>query len=381
MTVSVRALVAFALALSIIGGAGAAVQAQTRTVESEHGPITVTVLARGLDHPWGLEFLPDGRMLVTERAGRMRVITADGRTLPPLKGLPAVHAVGQGGLLDVALAPDFAASRLVYFCYAEAGDGGAGTALGRGRLSSDDTALEAVQVIFRQQPKVSGPNHFGCRIAFAPDGRLFLTLGERFKFAPAQDLMSHLGKVVRLNPDGTVPADNPFVGRGDARPEIWSYGHRNPQGAAIQPGTGALWISEFGPRGGDELNLPEKGRNYGWPLVSWGDHYSGEPIPKPPSRPDLAPPAYYWNPAISPSGISFYTGDLFPAWRGSLLLGGLSSQALIRAAVDGNRVTGEERIPLNARIRDVKPGPDGAIYLLTDKDSGEILRLTPAPPN
>jgi glucose/arabinose dehydrogenase len=228
---------------------------------------------------------------------------------------------------------------------------------------------------------VGGPSHFGWRIGFAPEGRLFLTLGARFRFAPGQCLMTDLGKGVRLNPDGTVPADNPFVGRGDARPEIWSYGHRNPQGAAIQPGTGALWISEFGPRGGHELNLPEKGRNYGWPLVSWGDHYSGEPIPKPPSRPDLAPPAYYWNPAISPSGISFYTGDLFPAWRGNLLLGGLSSQALIRAAVDGNRVTGEERIPLNARIRDVKPGPDGAIYLLTDKDSGEILRLTPAPPN
>jgi glucose/arabinose dehydrogenase len=287
-------------------------------------------------------------------------------------------ANGQGGLLDVALDPGFAQNRLVYVCFAEPGDGGASTAVARGRLSDAADALVGVQVIFRQAPKVSGAGHFGCRLAFAPDGKLFVTSGERFKFDPAQDLQSGLGKVFRINPDGTVPADNPFVGRADAQPAIWSYGHRNVQGAAIHPQTGALWTHEFGPRGGDELNVPEAGRNYGWPLVSWGRHYSGVDIPDPTSRLDLAAPVYHWNPAISPSGMTFYTGTLFPAWRGNVLIGGLTSAGIVRLSLDGQRVTDEERIDLDERIRNVRQGPDGAVYALTDQPDGEILRLSPA---
>jgi glucose/arabinose dehydrogenase len=315
-------------------------------------------------------------MLVTERPGRLRVISEDGALSEPLAGVPDVAASGQGGLLDVALDPDFASNRLVYLSYAEPGAGGASTAVARGRL--DGGALKDVQVIFRQQPKVSGGNHFGSRLVFARDGTLFVTLGERFKFEPAQDLSNHLGTIVRINADGSVPDDNPFVGRTDAKPEIWSYGHRNVQGADLHPETGRLWSLEFGPRGGDELNIPEPGRNYGWPLVSWGRHYTFIDIPDPPTRPDLAPSIYHWDPAISPSGMAFYTGTLFPDWKGNLLIGGLSSRALVRLTLDGERVTGEERIPMDARIRNVRQGPDGAVYLLTDQDDGGILRLTPA---
>ena len=245
--------------------------------------------------------------------------------------------------------------------------------MARGRLANG--ALENVGVIFRQQPKVGGSNHFGSRLVFAPDGTLFVTLGERFKFDPAQDNTNHLGTIVRINPDGSVPPDNPFVGRPDARPEIWSYGHRNVQGAAIQPGTGTFWALEFGPLGGDELNRPEPGRNYGWPLVSWGKHYDGTDIPDPPTRPDLEDAVYHWVPAISPSGMSFYDGALFPAWRGDLLIGGLSSRALVRLSLENGRVTGEERIPMGARVRHARPGPDGAVYLLIDSSDGEILTL------
>lgn len=363
------ALAAAALALAAVAWAAPKLMHRFYT----HGLKVVTV-AGGLDTPWALAFLPDGRMLVTERPGRLRIVDG-GRLSKPLAGVPKVAASGQGGLLDVALDPEFAANRLVYLSYAEPGDDGAGTAVARGRLG--EAGLEGVTVIFRQQPKVDGNMHFGGRLAFARDGTLFVTLGERYKFAPAQDPSGHLGAVVRLNRDGSVPADNPFVGRAGARPEIWSYGHRNVQGAAIHPQTGALWISEFGPRGGDELNRPLPGRNYGWPLVSWGKHYSGQDIPDPPTRPDLEPPVHYWVPVISPSGMSFYTGRLFPAWRGDLLIGGLSSQALVRVRLDGDKVVEEERIPMKARIRDVVQGPDGAVYLLTDDSDGAILRLTP----
>jgi aldose sugar dehydrogenase len=267
---------------------------------------------------------------------------------------------------------------MVYLSYAEPGEGGAGTAIARGQLNAAQTALENVQVIFRQQPKVSGGQHFGSRLVFARDGTLFVTMGERFKFEPAQDLSSHLGKIVRINRDGSVPRDNPFVSRSDARPEIWSYGHRNSQGAAINPRTGVLWEIEHGPRGGDELNIPEAAKNYGWPLVSWGVHYSGQAIPKPPTRPDLAQSIYQWTPVISPSGMAFYTADAFPAWRGNLLLGGLSSEAVTRLTLDGDRVTAEERIPIGVRVRDVRQGPDGAVYVLTDESDGALLRLTPA---
>ncbi|MBW7851647.1 MAG: PQQ-dependent sugar dehydrogenase [Rhodospirillales bacterium] len=350
--------------------------AQERVLDTEQGRIRVEDFAQGLSHPWSLAFLPDGRALVTERLGRLRLVGADGVLSEPLAGVPEVFARGQGGLLDVALSPDFAESRMVYLSFAEPGEGGAGTAVARGRLG--EGRLEEMQVVFRMRPKVDGPNHFGSRLAFAPDGRLFVTLGERFKFEPAQDVSNHLGTIVRIEPDGGVPPDNPFVGRAGALPEIWSYGHRNVQGAAIHPETGALWTHEFGPRGGDELNIPQPGRNYGWPLVSWGRHYGGTSIPDPPTRPDLAPSIHHWTPAISPSGMAFYTATAIPGWRGNLLIGGLGSEALVRLTLDGERVTGEERMPMDARIRDVRQGPDGAVYLLTDADDGKILRLTAA---
>jgi glucose/arabinose dehydrogenase len=352
--------------------------ARSPNPEPVEAPIRVATVAEGLEHPWGLAFLPDGRMLVTERPGRLRMVAQGGQVSPPLKGVPQVFAEGQGGLLDVALDPAFTSNRLVYLSYAEPGEGVAGTAVARGRLNEAGTALDGVQIIFRQQPKVTEGYHFGSRLAFAPDGTLFVTFGERFKFMPAQDLSSHLGKIVRINPDGSVPHDNPFVGRDDARPEIWSYGHRNVQGVAIHPKTGVLWENEFGPMGGDELNIPEAGRNYGWPLVSWGQHYNGDDIPDPPTRPELADAIYYWNPVISPSGMTFYTGDAFPDWRGNLLIAGLSSEALVRLTLDGQRVTGEARIAMGTRIRDVKQGPDELIYLLTDEPDGRVLKIAPA---
>jgi glucose/arabinose dehydrogenase len=364
-------------ALALLVQACAATAAD-RTLDTQTGPVRIETVTSGLSHPWAVAFLPDRAMLVTERDGRLRLVTAAGQISPPLGGVPPVFAQGQGGLLDIAIEPQFADSRRVYFSYAEAGEGGAGTAVARGRLNAARTALEDVEVIFRQLPKVSGGLHFGSRLVFARDGTLFITLGERFKFEPAQDLNSHLGKIVRINRDGSVPRDNPFVGRAGARPEIWSYGHRNSQGGALNPQTGVLWEIEHGPRGGDELNIPEAGKNYGWPLVSWGVHYNGQEIPKPPTRPDLAQSIYQWTPSISPSGMAFYTGDAFQAWRGNLLVGGLTSHAVTRLTLDGARVTGEERIPIGARVRDVRQGPDGAIYVLTDEADGALLRLTPA---
>ena len=355
--------------------AGCAATAADGVIQTQTGGVRVETVAGRLAHPWGLAFLPDGRMLVTERPGRLRLVATDGRVSEALRGVPRVHARGQGGLLDVAIDPDFASNRLVYLCYAEPGEGGASTAAARGRLEGD--GLQNLQVIFRQQPKVDGSNHFGCRLVFTRDRKLFITLAERFKFDPAQDLMSHLGKIVRINPDGSVPNDNPFVGRNDARPEIWSYGHRNIQGADLHPETGKLWTDEMGPRGGDELNIPQAGRNYGWPLVSWGEHYDGRPIPKPPTRPDLADAIKHWVPAISPSGMAFYTGAMFPGWRGNLLIGGLTTDGVVRVTLDGERVTGEERLDLGGPIRHVRQGPDGAVYLLTDDSDGKIVRLTP----
>jgi glucose/arabinose dehydrogenase len=364
------------LTLVLVAAATSAAIAEDRVLATKTGPVRVETVAGDLAHPWGLAFLPDGRILVTEREGRLRIVTVDGRLSAPVAGVPEVFAEGQGGLLDVAVGPDFAADRRIYLCYAEAGEGGASTAAARGRLAED--ALTEVEVIFRQQPKMSGANHFGCRLVFARDGRLFVTLGERFKFEPAQDLANHIGKIVRIEAGGGVPADNPFVGRSDVRPEIWSYGHRNVQGAALHPSTGVLWTNEFGPRGGDELNIPEAGRNYGWPLVSWGRHYSLVDIPDPPTRPDLAGSVHHWTPSISPSGMIFYTGELFPAWRGDLLIAALTEEALVRLTLDGERVAGEERIGMGDRIRDVEQGPDGAVYLLTDQPDGAILRLAPA---
>jgi len=352
--------------------------AEDTMIDTKQGAIKVETVAGGLDHPWGLTFLPDGRMLVTERPGRLRLVAQDGKISEPLKGVPEVFAEGQGGLLDVALDPNFGSNGVVYLSYSELGERGAGTAVARAKLG--DNGLDDVQVIFRQEPKVDGGNHFGSRLAFSPDGKLFVTLGERFKFAPAQDLGTHLGKVVRINSDGSVPQDNPFVGQKGALPEIWSYGHRNPQGAAIHPETGKLWENEFGPLGGDELNIPAAGANYGWPVVSWGKHYNGTDIPDPPTHPEFADAIYHWNPVISPSGMTFYTADAIPGWKGNLLIGGLSSEAIVRLVLDGEKVTEEERIPMGTRIRDVSQGPDGAVYALTDEGDGKILRLTAGSP-
>ncbi len=340
-------------------------------------PRVVTV-ASGLQNPWGLAFLPDGRMLVTERPGRMRIVAADGKLGAPITGLPEVAASGQGGLLDVAVDPRFADNRLVYWSYAEPDrEGGAGTAVARGRL--DGNAFADVQVIFRQRPKASGGNHFGSRLVFARDGRLFITLGDRFRLRDqAQTLDNHLGKVVRIEADGKVPADNPFVGKAGALPEIWSYGHRNVQGAALHPATGALWTHEHGPQGGDELNLTAAGRNHGWPVITQGREYGiGTRIGEGTTRADIAEAATTWVPSIAPSGMAFVDSPRYPAWRGSVLVGALKTQLLVRLEMDANKVVREHRLlaSLGARIRDVRQGPDGWIYLLTDSSEGKLLRL------
>jgi glucose/arabinose dehydrogenase len=343
------------------------------------GVVRVETVARGLEHPWALAFLPDGRMLVSERPGRLRIVTTNGRVSEPLARVPEVFARGQGGLLDVALDPRFAANGLVYFSYAEPGPGGAGTAVARGRLRED--RLEGVQVIYRQQPKVEGAAHFGSRLAFARDGTLFITQGDRYSYREqAQDLSVGFGKIIRINSDGSLPRDNPFVGRGDARPEIWSYGHRNVQAAALDPRTGQLWTVEHGARGGDELNHPEAGKNYGWPVITYGVDYSGAKIGEGTAKAGMEQPVYYWDPVIAPSGMAFYTGDAFPDWKGSILIGSLTPGALVRLTMKDGKVAREERYlgELNERIRDVRQGPDGMVYLVTDNRDGRVLRVVPA---
>jgi len=349
--------------------------AQPRVIETETGNIRVETVASGLAHPWAIAFLPDGRMLVTERPGALRILDAAHNLSEPLSGLPEVFAERQGGLLDVAVDPDFESNRFIYLTFAEPGQGGASTAVARGVLG--EGGIEDVEVIFRQEPKVGGGAHFGSRLVFNGDGTLFVTTGDRFQFDPAQDLSNHIGAIVRINPDGSVPDDNPFLDQEGVRPEIWSYGHRNVQGAALNPETGELWAHEHGPRGGDEVNIARAGENYGWPLVSWGNHYGGTAIPDPPTRPQFAEAIHYWNPSIAPSGMTFYTGDVFPDWRGNLLLGALVARALVRLSLDGQEVTNEERIELGARVRDVRQGPDGAVYVATDEANGRILRLIP----
>ncbi|PWC59378.1 hypothetical protein TSH7_19020 [Azospirillum sp. TSH7] len=376
LTLSAPSPVAALVAAGLFATGPALAQA-VKTVPTSAGPVEVSRFADGLERPWGIDFLPDGRALVTEKPGRLRIMARDGSLSPPLAGTPKVFAQGQGGLMDVAADPDFARNRTVYLAYAEPGENGtAGTALGRGTLG--ESGIEDFQVIFRQSPKVDGGNHFGTRIAFAPDGHLFLTLGERYKFDPAQKRDNTLGKVVRLNRDGSLPKDNPFAGEGKTAGAIWSYGHRNIEAAAIDPRSGSLWIGEMGPLGGDELNRPEAGRNYGWPVVSWGKHYDGRDIPDPPTRKDFADAAIHWTPVISPSGMVFYTGGLFRDWQGSALLGGLSARGLVRVAIDGSSAKEVERIPLDARIRDVAQGPDDALYVITDAADGVVLRLAPA---
>ena len=349
---------------------------QKDSMTASAGDISVNDVVGGLDHPWGMAFLPDGRLLVTERdAGALRIVDRDGKLSGQVKGTPYVSTFGQGGMLDVALDPDFASNGYVYLSYAEPGDGGASTALGRGVMQGD--SLAGFEVLFSQVPKMEGPNHFGSRIAFLPDGTLALTTGERFEFTPAQDLSNQLGTVVRINRDGSVPADNPFVGQEGARPEIWSYGHRNVQAAAVDPATGNLWVVEMGPLGGDELNLIQKGANYGWPVVSWGKNYDGSEIPDPPTHPEFTDAVKQWTPVISPNGMVFYDGSVFPEWQGSAFVGSLSRQALMRLTIMGDQVVGEEQLDLNARIRDVEVGPDGLLYVLTDADDGHVWRIAP----
>jgi glucose/arabinose dehydrogenase len=361
----------------------ASATAGAQEFKTENGQIRVVSVASGLEHPWGLAFLPDGRMLVTERPGRLRIIGPDGALSQPAEGVPAVYETGQGGLLDVALDPKFTDNRLVYLSYSEPDGTLAGTAVARGKLVEGEggpARLENVQVIFRQQPKVKGPNHWGSRLVFAPDGTLFVTLGERFQRDRSQNLNEHLGKLVRIDPDGSVPTDNPFVARDGVRPEIFSFGHRNIQGAALHPQTQRLWVVDHGARGGDEINVPEAGKNYGWPIVTFGRDYSGLKIGEGTSKPGLELPIYYWDPSIAPSGMTFYTGDRFPAWKGDLFVGALAGQLLARLELDGTRVVHEERLleDLGERIRDVRQGPDGLLYLLTDSSEGRVLRIEPA---
>ena len=364
------------ISLAVLLAVPAAFAAENaRVIDTKSGRIAVETVASGLNNPWSLAFLPDGRMLVSERAGRLRIVTRQGALSAPLAGVPDVYSSGQGGLLDIALAPDFASSRLVYFSFGEPGEGGASTAVGRARLGED--RLQDMTVIFRSLPKSGGGAHFGSRLAFARDGKLFVTTGDRFQFDPAQDLSTHTGKVLRINADGSVPSDNPLVGRPNARPEIWSWGHRNVEGAAIHPETGRLWTHEMGPAGGDELNVTESGRNYGWPLVSWGRHYDGRDIPDPPTRPDFGQSIRHWVPVIAPSGMAFYTGDAIPAWKGNLLIGGMVARSIVRLTLNGEQVASEERVPMGGRIRDVRQGPDGAVYAI-DESNGTILRLTAA---
>jgi glucose/arabinose dehydrogenase len=370
--------------------------AQAEAVKSGDPKLNIESLAK-LDNPWGMAFLPDGRLLITEKPGRLRIYE-NGKLSEPVSGVPEVVYRDQGGLLDVAVDPDFAKNKFVYFSYSEAAAEQPkvesderdprvgqeqdlkdtvlkGLAVARGTL--DGNALSDVKVIWRQEPKMIGRGHFGGRVLFAADGKLFITSGDRQRFDPAQDLSANLGKVVRINPDGSSPEDNPFAGRKGARADIWSFGHRNMLGAAIHPESKELWINEMGPKGGDELNVIEKGANYGWPIVSDGDHYNNARIPDHKTRPEFKRPIKTWTPVISPSGLIFYGGDLFSGWRGNLVMGGLSSEGLIRLTLDGNKITDEEQIGMDRRIRDLIEAPDGGILVVSDGDEGELLRLTP----
>lgn len=342
----------------------------------------VVVLAKGLEQPWAVEPLPGGELLVTEKPGRLRVVSAKGEVRQPVTGVPAVDDRGQGGLLDIALSPAFASDRTIYLSYTEPRQGGNGTSVARAVLSPDRRSLEEVRVILRVMPTYDGTMHYGSRLVFGPDGMLYVTTGERSDSSMrkySQQLDSHLGKILRIKPDGSAPADNPFAGKQGALPEIWTLGHRNVQAAAFDS-KGRYWVVEHGARGGDELNLIEKGRNYGWPLVAYGEEYSGFPIRGAvTARPGYEQPAYYWDPVIAPSGAEFYTGEAFPAWRGSLFTGALRERRLVRLVLENGRVTGEEHLlaERRKRVRDVRQGPDGALYAVTDETNGELWKIVP----
>lgn len=358
--------------------------AQTPAVtQSQKAAFRIETVARGLEHPWGFDFLPDGRMIVTERAGRMRVVSADGQLSPPLAGLPRLLVAGQGGLLDIAIDPAFATTRRIFFTFAQPRENGRNaTAVGRAQLNSAGTALEATTVIFQQNPPHDTNMHFGSRIVFDRSGALYVALGDRYSARnEAQNPANHIGKIVRMTADGAPAPGNPGVSTGaNWAPHVWSIGHRNVQGAALNPQTGQLWTAEHGARGGDEINIPEAGKNYGWPVITYGVDYSGVKIGEGTHKAGMEQPVYYWDPSIAPSGLMFYTGDAFPAWRGNVFVGALAGSVLARLEINGNAVTSEERLlrDLRERIRAVKQGPDGLIYLITDSNDGRILRLRPA---
>ncbi|MGI9523280.1 MAG: PQQ-dependent sugar dehydrogenase [Hyphomicrobiaceae bacterium] len=364
--------------------AGAAVAAQTNAPEpSNKTGANVLVVAEGLRSPWGMQFLPDGRVIVTERPGNIRIISRDGTISEPISGAPKAWARGQGGMLDIALAPDFETSRQVFISFAqERGAKGGATSVVRATLvdEPDRERLTDTRVIFEQEPASGGGRHFGSRLAFGGDGNLFVTLGDRGQRSLAQDLDGHIGKIVRIRPDGKVPSENPFVGRPGVQEEIWSFGHRNPQAAAIHPQTGALWTIEHGARGGDEINIPQAGRNYGWPVITYGRDYSGAKIGIGTRKDGMEQPIYYWDPSIAPSGMAFYADERFPEWSGNLFVGALRDRHLSRLILDDDRVVAEEKLleSLGERIRDVRQGPDGFLYVLTDSSNGQLLRLAPA---
>lgn len=368
------------LAAALLGAVACAAPIPPQdTVVSEHHGFRVETVASGLDHPWGLAFLPDDRMLVTERPGRLRIIE-QGTLLPdPVSGVPPVASWGQGGLLDVAVHPQYSSTGWIYLTYSAKGSGGAGTELARGRLTGDGT-LQDLERLFVAEPKSRGGRHFGSRIVFDDSGMVFFGVGDRGDMERAQDLGDHAGSIIRLHDDGRVPAENPFVDRPGARPEIFAFGVRNPQGLVRHPETGAIWEHEHGPRGGDEVNIIQAGANYGWPVITHGIDYSGVSIGEGSSKPGMEQPVHYWVPSIAPSGLTFYYGDRFPRWRGNLLVGSLKDRMLVRLSLDGDRVVGEERLLQDrvGRIRDVRVGPDGFVYLLTDESEGRLLRLVPA---
>jgi aldose sugar dehydrogenase len=371
----------FIIVLTALLLAPAMASAAPRTYPSSAGPLAVEAIANGLVHPWSLAFLPDGRMLVTERPGRMRIVTAKGKKSKPLAGVPRVWARGQAGLMDVILDRHFADNRTIYFSYVEPYRGGGRIAIARAKLDEKTPRLTDVKVIFRQAGPPGGGANIGCRLVQVRNGDLFASQGDHFTAEKAQSLDNDTGKIIRIRPDGAIPPDNPFVDKKGARPEIWAYGVRNPEGLAINPSNGELWEQEHGPKGGDEINIIRKGANYGWPVVSFGVNYDGSPVGTGKRHhTGMVDSVWHWTPSIAPSGMAFYTGDLFPQWKGSLFNGALKYMLLSRLELNGDKVVKEERLlhGIGKRIRDVHQGPDGALYLLTDEPDGQILRVAPA---
>lgn len=367
----------FLSALCFLAGHQSAI---SQVYQTKHYDLKLSVVADKLNHPWGMAFLPEKKILVTERnIGTIRIVEKDGTLWPPITGLPRTYNFGQGGMLDVAIDPEFTTNKLIYFTYAEPGIGGAGIAVARGRLNLHQNSLSNMEVIFRQFPKTEGGIHFGSRIVFSSEKHLYITVGERGESERTQDFTLNRGQVIRINSDGSIPSDNPFVSSPGYRPETWSVGHRNPQGAAKNPITGKIWINEHGARGGDEVNIPLPGRNYGWPVISYGVHYSGSKIGVGTHKDGMEQPVYFWDPSVAPSGMTFYTGDKFPNWKGNVLVGALKSRLLIRLTLEGEKVVSEEHIigELNRRIRTVINGPDGYLYILIDNDPGQIIRIEP----